>query len=226
VNLPQFLSDLDELALKDTIKPNTSTVLPTPLTEAARHGLNCMQAYKLCVQQLSDSHTTDQEKAIYYCWLFHIVGDVHQPLHCTSLISRTRFNQSDGDRGGHLPVKQASSLHSYWDGLFGEEQALKQITDKTRGLLTEQVRKAAEEAKNVVNADIWVQESHKVAKEHVYAPDILAAVAAGEDSHRPLKRIDLSDAYQKRAKEIADQRVAEAGYRLAEILRQLEGTEE
>ena len=43
-------------------------------------------------------------KAMAYCWLFHLVGDIHQPLHCTALFSAEHFPK--GDRGGFESVGQ------------------------------------------------------------------------------------------------------------------------
>ena len=41
---------------------------------------------------------TEAEKPIYLCWLLHLVGDIHQPLHNCSLLSETF---PEGDRGGN-----------------------------------------------------------------------------------------------------------------------------
>jgi len=226
VNHPFFLSDLDEMALKKSREPNTSVVLPSPLADAAKLDLNCMQAFKLCVRELSDSHSTANEKAICYCWLLHIAGDSHQPLHSTSLRSRARFNQPEGDRGGHLPIvpiEKATNLHAYWDSLYGGRQPFKDIMDRTCKVLTPDVKIAAEAAREILRIELWIDESHKLAKtEDVYSKEFLAAVSAAEDSHKKPKPVELSADYQKRARQIADKRVAEAGYRLAEILKQID----
>ena len=56
-----------------------------------------------------------------WCWLFHLVGDVHQPLHTVSLF-KTKY--PDGDRGGNLVFVRAKrsgailDLHQLWDGLL------------------------------------------------------------------------------------------------------------
>ena len=41
---------------------------------------------------------TDEEKAIYLTWLMHLVGDIHQPLHCAAVFSEQFPN---GDKGGN-----------------------------------------------------------------------------------------------------------------------------
>jgi hypothetical protein len=61
---------------------------------------------------------TDEEKAVYMTWLFDLVGDIHQPLHCTAVFSE-RF--PDGDRGGNLAMVRTrtsmTNLHLFRDGL-------------------------------------------------------------------------------------------------------------
>jgi hypothetical protein len=60
-------------------------------------------------------------RAIALAWLFHLIGDIHQPLHTIQLFSR---EYPSGDRGGgDFCVRVASdravlSLHRLWDGLI------------------------------------------------------------------------------------------------------------
>lgn len=224
INLPFYLSELDRKVLEGEIKPNIKFTLPKSLKAAEQKKFNCVQAFKFCLRELADAHTPDPDKAIYYCWVLHIGGDIHQPLHSTSLVSRGRFNESEGDRGGNgVLTKQGSDLHSYWDALLGKEQTLNQIRGRAADiLLNEDNKKAATAAKSDLKIDVWVRESHKLAKDFVYTHDeaILKTVAAGEaDSNVPLPKVDLSADYRKKAGPIAQRRAAEAGYRLGEILK-------
>jgi hypothetical protein len=61
----------------------------------------------------------DREKAVYLCWLFHLVGDIHQPLHTTALFSEVFPH---GDKGGNLVYirldGRPTKLHFLWDGLL------------------------------------------------------------------------------------------------------------
>ena len=63
-----------------------------------------------------------QEKAIHLCWVMHLVGDIHQPLHCVSLYCEQFPN---GDHGGNdslyrLGGKRIIKLHPFWDELLGK----------------------------------------------------------------------------------------------------------
>jgi len=223
MNLPFFLTSVDKKALAKSIKPNVSFDLPDPLPADLGH-LNCAQSYKLCLRQLTDADTTDEEKAISYCWLLHLVGDMHQPLHSTGLITRGRFNTSEGDRGGNqIRIKQSSNLHSFWDGLLGGKQPLNDIRKRSAAILSsDELKQAGADAANDLDVEDWIQESNKLAKGFVYSKDIKQAVSDGElDDNQPLRKVDLSIAYRQGAGERAQRRVAEAGFRLAAVLKEL-----
>jgi len=66
-----------------------------------------------------------ENRAVALCWLFHLVGDVHQPLHTVGLFT-TEYPR--GDRGGNLIFVRVEeggrpiNLHFLWDGLiFGSQ---------------------------------------------------------------------------------------------------------
>jgi hypothetical protein len=93
---------------------NLSTQYPSPLDG---NDWNIIQAYRHCLATLrGDGPPSD--KALAYCWLLHLGGDAHQPLHTTALFSE-RF--PGGDRGGNeIPTVQGSNLHALWDGVLGK----------------------------------------------------------------------------------------------------------
>ncbi len=74
-------------------------------------------------------------QAIDLCWVMHLVGDVHQPLHAVSLYSNT---YPTGDQGGNLihvgtDGNPDTNLHSVWDGLEGrsnEPGVIRKIADR------------------------------------------------------------------------------------------------
>jgi S1/P1 Nuclease len=82
-------------------------------------------------------HEPDDIKSYDIAWLEHLVGDVHQPLHCTS---RFTANHPYGDAGGNYlqfcqkPCKDA--LHAYWDGLLGDRPSFVEVS-QTLGLYLE-----------------------------------------------------------------------------------------
>jgi hypothetical protein len=68
----------------------------------------------------SKAGASAEERAIAICWVLHLIGDLHQPLHVVALVVD---GDADGDRGGNqFFVKTKASgaptkLHSLWDGL-------------------------------------------------------------------------------------------------------------
>lgn len=65
-------------------------------------------------------------KSFMLFFLIHLVGDIHQPLHNASLVSRER---PKGDRGGNdfkivTSTKAVDNLHTLWDSCM---QKIKEI---------------------------------------------------------------------------------------------------
>ena len=50
---------------------------------------NAVWAMNRCLDKIKNG--TDEEKAVYLTWLCHLVGDIHQPLHCVELCSDKRI---------------------------------------------------------------------------------------------------------------------------------------
>lgn len=148
------------------------------------------------------------ERAYALPWLIHLVGDAHQPLHVGS-----RYG-SDGqvDGGGNrsfvislFPSRSAPlSLHRYWDDLPGPPWL--------RGSRLESAGKALMSRHSppipAGTPAQWLEESWQLAAQYGYPP--------GEDEV-PTISVDYFETTQA----IANRRVAEAGYRLAELLQHL-----
>jgi S1/P1 Nuclease len=102
---------------------------------------------------------TTPKKAIALTWIFHLTGDIHQPLHTTKAVS-TQFPLPEGGRGGtrfYIRAKEGSgtiSLHKFWDDLIlGSDRfqsvrnqaiLLRQKADYQRGNLPELAETSAE----------------------------------------------------------------------------------
>jgi hypothetical protein len=57
-------------------------------------------------------------------WLMHLVGDLHQPLHCTARFAKTQ-KQGDGGNGAKVCATSCrDSLHTFWDDAPAEAKAL------------------------------------------------------------------------------------------------------
>src|ERR1044071_9165279 len=153
-------------------------------------------------------------------FLFHLVSDVHQPLHAATRYSPSNPNGDAGGNGFKIQVPgetRPSSLHFYWDSAAGQygTVALKRPLDeagKARILsLAEAAMKEfpAESMPEWKDLDphTWVVESNTLAREVVYKN----ITEGGEPSK----------AYTAAAQRLARKRLALAGYRLAGVLNAL-----
>jgi S1/P1 Nuclease len=156
--------------------------------------------------------------AVPMCWLFHLVGDVHQPLHSVSLFTE---QYPTGDRGGtrfYVKVTEqnrAISLHSFWDDLITTTDTFR----SARNIAIELRLRAdhdPEELTELIETSFenWAKiEGVALAKKTVYRDGKLKG-GSGE-----LSAELLPEGYARDVKPIAERRVVLSGYRLAAILK-------
>ena len=134
INVPAFLSPADEQALAGKLNVNQS--LDAPATPEEK--MNAIQTLRVTRAMLVDPNVSDGDKAVMMTWLFHLVGDIHQPLHSSALFSQKLF--PNGDRGGNdIKTKQRGNLHSLWDGFLGGKVSVRepqQIDEAADALLS------------------------------------------------------------------------------------------
>jgi S1/P1 Nuclease len=193
--------------------PERGSVGPEPV--------NVLDRINWSINSLRKGTGRDKTDAEVLGFLYHLVGDVHQPLHATT---RYTAAQKDGDAGGNgFPVKMPEearirNLHAFWDaagGAFGFDSPKRPLDDagKARILaLAEEVMKAYPmEANAAAVNDIeplnWVEESNALGRSVVY---------------KNIKENDApSKAYTDEAQRVARMRLALAGYRLAGVLNKM-----
>jgi len=175
-------------------------------------GETILQAYARN-QGIVRSNAPDSAKAIALCWLFHLAGDVHMPLHATALID-THF--PEGDQGGNrfkirvTPDGKTINLHSFWDGmLLGSEDytAARNLAIAERNTIPRS--RLPQLCENSVTS--WAKESFQLAQDNAYRSHTLQT---GTDAEGAVLPAD----YVATVKPIAERQVALAGYRLADEL--------
>src|SRR5262249_152951 len=88
-------------------------------------------------QRIVANDNNAERKAIALAWLFHLVGDIHQPLHTVQLFTS---EYPKGDRGGNeicVRVTQAGQpmdLHRFWDGVITSSQNLTRLRNEATAL--------------------------------------------------------------------------------------------
>lgn len=178
----------------------------TTLTKAA--AVNAQERIDLFRRALGSS-ASDSIKSYDLVWLEHLVGDVHQPLHCTS-----RFSSAlpHGDRGGNSVTLVsgcsecggAVELHGFWDGVVGETNRATVAATFGATLAAPDATAAA-----VAGVDHWVTESFDLARSRVYKKPPIG-VTAGPFS--------IVSAYRADALSLSKTQIALAGARLANLI--------
>ena len=159
-------------ALSDTKQPPAQARRPE-IAGAA------LEALALNAVVVADSSASQGERAVALCWLFHLVGDIHQPLHAADQVSATLPN---GDRGGGSQflldpeTRQPVTLHQFWDGaVHGSPEGTSAI-GRARELRTKYPRSAfpelAKKPEGVRDFAAWAKESYDLARTMAYGPDL------------------------------------------------------
>jgi len=161
------------------------------------------------------------QRAVALCWLMHLVGDQHQPLHAGHWLS---WDFPKSDRAGSIvyvrrqPGAPPVDMHDLWDSAPDRP-----IANREAG--AEAVAAAVEAAyprpaRVDLSADPlgalkgWERESWVLAKGVAYRNGALPRAAAKDKARAPV----LPSGYMTEMRRVADARVATAGYRLADVL--------
>lgn len=182
----------------------SDTTLPTGETILGAYELN---------RQLLKSDAADSAKAIALCWLFHLTGDVHMPLHTLALVDR-QFPQ--GDKGGNLfKIKlmlssNTTNLHAFWDDMLLGTDDYQAVVDLA---IQERAAFPRTQLAQLGNPGIvaWSKESFQLAQDNAYRNNTLQAGTEDEGAVLPVD-------YSATVKPIAQRQVALSGYRLADEL--------
>ena len=168
---------------------------------------------------IRDPAANPEQKAAALSWIIHLVGDIHQPLHAAELVTPT-YPLPEGDRGGNkffVSVGGNSiNLHAFWDRLPGQFFSPPFAADAAGRLEQQFPRSALPEMAKPSGPVEWSLESRTLAIDKAYVRGKLQGSADPKILPPP-----LPPDYLKESKEIADKRLALAGYRLADLLKQL-----
>jgi hypothetical protein len=194
-----------------------------PGDDNAEHG-NVVQALKRAVVVLkggADPYIKD--KATACAIVMHLVGDIHQPLHCATkyFFSHDKLRN---DKGGNEEfVVNASepgrplNLHFFWDAAY------RATFDPTTGDVLFDPHVHAAEMPDLAllhdenlepDFDAWARESNAIARDFVYRD----LTEAGDKKH-----CRLGSAYIAKARAIAQRQLLLAGCRLATLLNETLG---
>lgn len=214
VNVPVYVDKSDRKALADKLPFNQSFNYPTGGDPA---DYNVVQAIAYCRATIADKSVGPDAKALAYCWLFHLVGDLHQPLHSCALVSVNQFPK--GDRGGNqIPLTRGKNLHSLWDNLLGRSESFNNVRKVAAELSNRDAYGDVwDSAAQETDVRKWLVESHRLAESFTYSPAILEAVRSTPSGSKMSPVTPTTD-YLKEAGHHSRERVVAAGVRLGATL--------
>lgn len=222
----------------------SQSALPAqPISGEGPNATNILEQLDLSMQVLTreaasdpgrDADVTDaQNKAVRLCWLFHLIGDLHQPLHTATLVDEQKFpTGAHSDLGGNLigirshigapPYK----LHAFWDDRLGTDSHFPTVKAQAESLARNphfadgQLPEFAQHR----SFESWAAESYLAAKTNVYRDGHLEFALWDDYDQRRIMADDvpiLPQGAETKANTLARRRVVLAGYRLAEKLKQI-----
>lgn len=151
---------------------------------------------------------TDAERIYALPWMIHLAGDSHQPLHASAQSGGAGRWDKLGNglqvRNPFNPRKPVSTLHAFWDDLPGPPWLRGDRLDAAALALAA----AHARVNRSVDTERWIEESWRLARDKAYP-----AVQPGSDDVP-----EITKTFYAASREIADRRVAQAGFRLAAVL--------
>jgi len=191
-----------------------ATQHPVPVTSMHPASENAAERLGVLVPSLGTTATVVSgagalPQGVRLAWVLHLVGDLHQPLHCSSRVTTANPH---GDVGGNQFPLGASSprdLHAYWDDVLdtamprgAHEPPMAYVARIADRLEHDVPAPSATDAASIAYAQ-WVQAGLAIAERDVYGTPM---------NHAP------STAYRDHAFGVAKPAIVLAGRRLAATL--------
>jgi hypothetical protein len=225
---------------------STTDGAPANVNEAAeaRHGKpagQALEALELHAAMLANPETSASERALALCWVLHIAGDIHQPLHASDLFSE---DFPTGNAAGALSYVEdplaptTMALHVLWDRNTMRVPTLEIVDGYAQTFPKRHPRSSFPELeKKPFSApgifEEWARESHQIAVDWAWDIDTTPDPAKDQSAEELLAGIvnfmlngvspvdeapEVPAEYWQKLQLTAEQRITLAGYRIADII--------
>lgn len=213
---------------------------PNPLEEPHKLSVksgDALQGLLLALDVIQHHKSSElvPNEAVALALVCHLVGDIHQPLHCTTHYSVDADGSPESDAGGNAVIvvnfqDKYAELHQFWDTAYKMTYDATNRVFKATGPLStfamtptspQLVQAAASISSGQAAVDTsmpdgflrhWIDETHRIG----------VAIAYGRlgDDYKDNK-VTLEPAYGQEARRIAERQIHVAGLRLAALLKAL-----
>jgi len=210
----------------------------------ARHGKpvgQALEALTLNYAMVANPESSPTERALGLCWVLHIAGDIHQPMHVSDLFSKDFPTGNAAATMSYVmdPVtKTAIPLHILWDSNFLRVPTLEEVDRNAQAFVKKFPRSSFPELKAVPVSDPkafekWAKESHQVAIDWAYNLKTLPDPNKDQPAEKLVQNMvnfilngvsPVKDApalpagYWEKLQGTAERRLTLAGYRIADLL--------
>ena len=211
---------------------------PRGVAIAPNSDINVVWAINQMEEVLASPKARPVDKARHLGFLVHLVGDIHQPLHSTSVHDNEMPAGNLGGNAFPLDSDRWRNLHALWDsgcGYLADYNDINPYGSPKEPLTEEEIARLWTLAEQIVakvpqeeiiglelmDPDFWALESHKLAIKYGYQ-----GVNGKDEKGREvwLKPNDSpTELYLTKGQEIVVQRLATAGYRLGAMLNSVFG---
>ncbi|MFM1895456.1 MAG: hypothetical protein RLZZ385_530 [Pseudomonadota bacterium] len=187
--------------------------LPAAQLESEAQVNNILLALDYNARVFTDADSSPADRAVALCWILHLGGDIHQPLHTGTAFSRLALQ--DGDAGGNgVPTDGDLNLHARWDGALSNRDFA-----ATRNGLLAGIEDDPLPADAVDDWSQWMAESRDILLGGaVYDEAVVAAIRRADASGTVIQPVTLDPDYIVAMEDIAAVRLSLAGVRLARWL--------
>ena len=184
IDEPIFLNDAGAREAVLGVKVNLRRDVPEERDDL---NMNIIQAVKNSSRIVADPTAKRELKSVHLCWLLHLVGDAHQPLHSSAIhehaVSRRRPRRQLSEHRARLQVARLL-------GRAGLDRGTVRNGPRRWPVASPRTPSWRRRASSVRRRSIPARGStkgHVLAKKFVYTPEVLAKIAARE-GHSHLRR--------------------------------------
>ena len=200
-----------------------------------------IEALRLNFGMVANPESSPAERALGLCWVMHVLGDIHQPLHVSDFFSN---DFPTGNGAGSIsyvmdPVtKTPITLHILWDSNKLRVPSLEEVDRATQAFMKKHPRSSYPELKKHPISDPehfkkWTLESNQIAKDWAFNIKMLPDPNKDQPAEKlvqgmvnyilngvsPVKEApELPDGYWDKLQATTERRITLAGYRIADLL--------
>jgi hypothetical protein len=155
INDPVFLNEEQQRQLLPELRMNRRRDPPQEMDD---ENMNIIQALKNSARIIRDTRNPEEMRSVHLCWVLHLVGDSHQPLHSCALYTKNRFRR--GDHGGnYLEFEHDWDLHAFWDEQISNDEPYETLRVLAANLgQNRKLQAAGREAAPTLDPGKWIDE--------------------------------------------------------------------